>query len=94
MNPNLPKYGGCASLPPMQREPSKQVVIEAIETATQAEPGSCAESAKLSVLDGWDSLGIVGFIEEIRKNCDVELPVDDVLACATVQELVETVMRR
>lgn len=78
----------------MQRQPSKQAIIEAIETATQAEPGSLAESAKLPGLNGWDSLGIVSFIEEVLENCGVELPVDDVLECTTVHELVEMVLQR
>ena len=78
----------------MQPQPSKQAIIKAIETATQAEPGSVAESAPLPNLDGWDSLGIVGFIEEVLTNFGIELSVDDVLECATVRELVELVSRR
>lgn len=78
----------------MPRQPSKQAIIEAIETAIQAEPGSLPESAKLLGLNGWDSLGIVSFIEEVLKNFGIELLVDDVLECATVQDLVDKVMRR
>lgn len=78
----------------MQHQRSRQAIIAAVETATQAEPGSLAESAKLRGLNGWDSLGIVSFIEEVLKNFGVELPVDDVLDCATIHDLVELVSQR
>lgn len=78
----------------MSHQPTKNPIIEAIETATQAEPGNIAESTKLLGLSGWDSLGIVNFIELILENCGVELSVDDVLECVTVQELVDKVLYR
>lgn len=78
----------------MHRQPSRQAIITAIETAIQAEPGSLTESAKLPDLNGWDSLGIVSFIEEVLGRFGVQLPVDDVLECATVNELVEMVLQR
>lgn len=77
----------------MQRQLSKQAIIEALETAIQAEPGSISESAKLLGLNGWDSLGIVSFIEEVLQNFGVQVLVDDVLECATVHELVEMVLQ-
>jgi len=78
----------------MKRQPSKQAIIEAIENAIQAEAGSLAESTTLRGLSGWDSLGIVAFIDEVLQSFRIELPVDDILECGTVHELVEMVLRR
>ncbi len=78
----------------MKREPSKEAIIKAIETATQADPGSLVETAKLPGFNGWDSLGIVSFIDEVLQNFGIELPVDDILECGTVHELVEMVLQR
>lgn len=76
----------------MESKPDRKSIIEAIETATQAEPGSISELAKLQGLSGWDSLGIVGFMQVVLDNFGIELSVDDVLECATVNELVDRVL--
>jgi acyl carrier protein len=58
-----------------------------IEEAVQALPGRVAPDTNLGTLDGWDSMGLVIFIELVQSRTGVELAVHDLRACATPPEV-------
>ncbi|HIG11925.1 MAG: hypothetical protein ABGY71_11345 [bacterium] len=62
-----------------------------IEEAIQAVPGSVDDSIRLGNLDGWDSMGLVIFIELVKEKAGAELSVHGLRACgscADVQQLI------
>ena len=58
-----------------------------IEEAIQAVPGSVEVTTQLGNLDGWDSMGLVIFIELVQDRTGAELAVHDLRACATPDEV-------
>lgn len=63
-------------------------VVSMIEEATQAIPGSVATDCRLGDLSGWDSMGLVIFIELVQNETGVQLAVHELRACAIPAELV------
>ncbi len=67
-------------------------VARMVEEATQSVAGSVEPDVELGTLDGWDSMGLVIFVELVRERVAVELAVHDLRACATcadVRDLIE-----
>lgn len=62
-------------------------IITDLEDATQTLPGRLGPHTELYSLEGWDSLGMVAFINLIGERLGVELSVDDLNECGTVEEL-------
>ena len=58
-----------------------------IEEAVQALPGRVAPDTNLGTLDGWDSMGLVIFIELVQSRTGVELALHGLRACATPREV-------
>lgn len=58
-----------------------------IEEAVQALPGSVEPDTDLGGLDGWDSMGLVIFIELVQTKTGVELAVHDLRACSRPPEV-------
>ncbi len=58
-----------------------------IEEAVQALPGRVAPDTDLGTLDGWDSMGLVIFVELVQQRTGVELAVHDLRACSTPPEI-------
>lgn len=54
-----------------------------IEEAIQALPGSVGGETQLGNLDGWDSMGLVIFIELVQERTGAVLAVHDLRACAS-----------
>jgi acyl carrier protein len=62
-----------------------------IEEATQALPGTVSAATELGTLDGWDSMGLVIFIELVQSKAGVEISVHDLRACARPTDVLELV---
>lgn len=73
-------------MPPQRIELSDLTAL--IEEAVQALPGSVAPDTDLGTLDGWDSMGLVIFIELVQTKTGVELAVHDLRACSRPPEVV------
>jgi acyl carrier protein len=58
-----------------------------IEEAVQGLPGSVGPDTDLGSLDGWDSMGLVIFIELVQTKTGVELAVHDLRACTRPPEV-------
>ncbi len=63
-----------------------------LEEAVQALPGAAAGVA-LAELEGWDSMGMVLFVELVLQRTGATLAVHDVRACESVDDLVALVGR-
>ena len=70
-----------------------QDLITMLEDATQSLPGSIVAGTYLKGVSGWDSMGVVSFVEEISEALNIELDSEAVGACVTVSELHEVVTR-
>ena len=64
-----------------------------VAATTQAIPGSVAAAAALGDLSGWDSMGLVIFIELVQNRTGVQLAVHDLRACAHPADLLELIDR-
>lgn len=62
-----------------------------IEEATQALPGTVSPKTELGTLDGWDSMGLVIFIELVQSKAGVELSVHDLRACGKPDEVLSLI---
>jgi acyl carrier protein len=63
-------------------------VVQILEEASQADPGSVNGDTVLSTLDGWDSMGVVFFLGEVANHWpSVWLSGDAIEACTTVGDL-------
>lgn len=69
-------------------------VLRFVEEATQSPAGAVGASTRLTDLSGWDSLGIVLFMDLVRGTLGVQLSVNDVQPCATPVELAAAIARR
>ena len=67
-------------------------VIEMLEESIQALPGSAANTP-LGDLDGWDSMGMVIFVELVAQKTRAKIAVHEVRACTSVDELVLLIRR-
>lgn len=70
-----------------------QELITVLENATQSMPGTIGASASLMGVSGWDSMGVVSFVEEIGETWGFEIDGEAVGQCATVIELHGLVQR-
>jgi len=68
-------------------------VVSMIEEATQAIPDSVDPECTLGDLGGWDSMGLVIFIELVQNETGVQLAVHELRACATPGELVALIQK-
>jgi hypothetical protein len=66
-------------------------VTAMIEEATQALPGSVSAATDLGSLDGWDSMGLVIFIELVQSRTGTELAVHDLRACSLAPEVLSLI---
>ena len=73
--------------------PSLVQLTPLIEEATQAMAGSVSADTDLGTLDGWDSMGLVIFIELAQSQLGVELAVHDLRACTRPAEILALVER-
>ena len=62
-----------------------------IEETTQSLPGSVTAETDLAALDGWDSMGVVLFIDEIQSRAGVEVAVHDLRACSRSTDLLNLI---
>ena len=53
-------------------------------------PGA-KEAMPLAALDGWDSMGVVLFIDEIQSRAGVEVAVHDLRACSRSTDLLNLI---
>ncbi|MCB9913921.1 MAG: hypothetical protein H6828_02085 [Planctomycetes bacterium] len=68
-------------------------VCAMIEEAVQAVPGSVGEATVLGNLDGWDSMGLVIFIELTQDRAGAELAVHELRACQSPAEVAALIER-
>jgi acyl carrier protein len=66
-------------------------VIDILQSATRAVPGSLKRDTPLAGLPGWDSLGMVQFLAEIADRTGRRFHVSEVRTPATVGELADLV---
>jgi acyl carrier protein len=87
--PTSLKNGTDAPSPPMMHRnlPTIAELIGLVETSTQSPPGQITADTILEFCDGWDSMGMVTFIELVGKRTDVSLRVGDLLKCRTPDAL-------
>ncbi len=64
-----------------------QAIIASLEEATQNMPGQINADTKLVAIDGWDSMGVVSFVQIIFEQSKIELDAEALAACHTVSEL-------
>ncbi len=76
-----------------QPMPSLAQLTPLIEEATQALAGSVNAQTDLGTLDGWDSMGLVIFIELAQSQLGVELAVHDLRACTRPGEILGLIER-
>jgi acyl carrier protein len=69
-------------------------VLEILQAATRAVPGSLRRETPLAGLAGWDSLGMVQFLAEIADRTGARFHVADLRAAETVGALAELVAAR
>ena len=62
-------------------------IITALEDATQTLPGQIDADTDLVSVSGWDSMGVVSFVELIGEACRVELEAEAVGRCQTPRAL-------
>jgi acyl carrier protein len=65
-----------------------------VEEATQSLPGKVGPDTELATLDGWDSMGLVVFVELVQSKVGVELAVHELRACATPAQVLELIRRQ
>lgn len=66
-------------------------VIKILEESLSLAPGSTFPAQTLDTVDGWNSMGIVTFLSACMDQLDADVAVDSVVACTTVQEVVDLV---
>jgi len=64
-----------------------QTLITLLEDATQNMPGSVTASTALAGLEGWDSMGLVAFVQLVCEQANIELDAEALGTCKTVSEL-------
>jgi acyl carrier protein len=66
-------------------------IASMIEEAIQAVPGTVDESTNLGSLTGWDSMGLVIFIELTQERAGKALAVHDLRACANCADVLRAI---
>jgi acyl carrier protein len=56
------------------------------------EPGTLSGDELCSNLDGWNSLAVLAFISVIHKEYGITLPPAKILACQSVDEVIDLVV--
>lgn len=64
-----------------------------VEEATQSMPGTVTVETDLARLDGWDSMGLVIFIDSVKGRTEVELAVHELRACSSTEAIRELISR-
>ena len=64
-----------------------------IEEATQALPDTVTSATDLGSLDGWDSMGLVIFIDLVQTQVGIEIAVHDLRACSHSHEVLAMIER-
>jgi len=72
--------------------PTAPEIVALLEEALAAEPGSIQAGQVLVELSEWDSMGIVSFVGETAELWDIQLSVDDIQECVTVDDLVRRIL--
>jgi len=62
-----------------------------LEEILEADPHTLTGAESLDGLEGWDSLGVVGFIALVDESFELTLSARKVNACKTVDELVSLI---
>lgn len=62
-------------------------IITALEDATQTLPGQIDADTDLVSVSGWDSMGVVSFVELMGEACRIELQAEAVAQCRTPRAL-------
>ncbi|MCA9494375.1 MAG: acyl carrier protein, partial [Myxococcales bacterium] len=57
----------------------QQRVVELMERAIQADPGTLQPTTRFTDLEGWDSMGMVDFLGSLYDELGVALSIDDLL---------------
>lgn len=68
-----------------------QRVVELMERALQADPGSLDAATRFTEVEGWDSMGMVDFLGSLYDELGVALSIDDLLVCTTLGEVIARV---
>ncbi|WP_218080257.1 acyl carrier protein [Anthocerotibacter panamensis] len=66
----------------------KKDFLLSLEEIVEVDPNTLTGSEDLEELEGWDSLGVVGFIAMIDENFEITLPARKISNCRTVDDLV------
>ena len=69
-------------------------VVQWLEEAIQALPGTLTPQTQLEGFEGWDSMGMVLFMGLVHERSGHELSVYEVRACQTPAALAALVRRR
>lgn len=69
-------------------------VVALLEEATLSDPGALDADAELAELEGWDSMGMVMFINLVTERYGVELSVHDLRDCPTGAALARRIAER
>jgi acyl carrier protein len=64
-----------------------QAIIASLEEATQNMPGKINADTQLAGIEGWDSMGVVSFVQIIFEQSRIELDAEALATCRTVSEL-------
>lgn len=74
--------------------PGTDSIVRVLEDTLLAERGTITPDQVLAELEAWDSMGIVAFVGEVDGHWSIHLSVDEILACATVSDLIACVTAR
>ncbi len=64
-----------------------QALITLLEDATQNLPGVITADTALAGLEGWDSMGLVAFVQLVGEQARIELDAEALATCRTVSAL-------
>ncbi len=67
----------------------KQLLIAGIEKLLERPPGSLKESERLTDLESWDSMAVIGFMAMVNDKFGVSVAPSALHKCETVNDLIE-----
>jgi acyl carrier protein len=71
----------------LNRGMTRNEMLRHLEALIEEPPDSLLATDRLSDLPGWDSITILKFIRKVDATCGFRLKAEDILGCATVDDL-------
>ncbi|MFH0907923.1 MAG: phosphopantetheine-binding protein [bacterium] len=70
---------------------TRDEMLRELERILEKPPGTFKGAERLADISNWDSLAILTFITAADRLCSVRLKAEQILACATVNDLLALV---